>query len=305
MCDIWKEKTGVGLSVEEIRRWVPEWQRLGRPNVILCGEPLLHQDLWQICQLIREHGMAVELLSNGILLQRFAKEVVEHCDVLRVSLDGPPAIHNLTRGIPNAFGKLEAGVAAVRSVAPSFPISGRCAIHRLNFRHLPETVKAARKLGLDGISFSGTDLHNEEAFKRHNRIDGAYVESMTITGADLNELAVQLNIMREQCAADFATGFIADTPEQLDHMVLQYYRALAGEVAFPCRPCNAPWVSAIIEYNGVVRPCFPLDAYGTLAAHKTLEATLNSVQAKSLRGALDVENNPACQRCVCQTAVYV
>jgi MoaA/NifB/PqqE/SkfB family radical SAM enzyme len=304
MCDIWKEKPGQGLDVATIEGWAPEWQRLGIPSVILCGEPMMHGQIWEICRVIRAHGIRVELLSNGYLLKRFAREVADSCDVLRVSLDGPAEIHNETRGIRNAFGKLADGIAALRAVAPGYPVTGRCAIHRMNFRHIIATVAAARELGLDAISFSGTDVHNEEAFKRHDAIDSAYVDRFAIRGAELLELEQELTALGTACAADLASGFIEDTPEELGRNVLGYYRALAGEVPFPSRPCNAPWVSVVVEYGGVVRPCFPLDSYGSLGADRSLESVLNSIKARALRAALDVESNPACQRCVCQTAVY-
>ena len=304
MCDIWKEKLGTGLSLDQIRAWAADWRGLGVPIVILCGEPLLHSDVWEMCQIIRDEGIAVELLSNGYLVPKHAASLLEHCEVWRASLDGPQEIHDATRGVRNAFGMLRNGIATVRALDPSYEISGRCAIHRKNFRHLPETVRAARDLGLSSISFSGTDLFNEEAFQRHDRIDGDYVEALGIAGDDLGVLEDELARMRAECGEEFASGYISDTPEDLDRNVLRYYRALAGQVPFPDRPCNSPWTSAIVEYSGAVRPCFPLDAYGVVGRDGSLSDVLNSPAAVRMRAELDVKNDAACQRCVCQTAFY-
>jgi Fe-coproporphyrin III synthase len=56
-------------------------------------------------------------------------------------------------------------------------------------------------------------------------------------------------------------------------------------------------VSAVLEPDGSVRPCFFQPAYG-LAANGLAEA-LNSPSAIAFRQSLDVENNPTCRRCVC------
>ena len=75
-----------------------------------------------------------------------------------------------------------------------------------------------------------------------------------------------------------------------------YYRAVSGQAPFPAVHCNAPWVSAVLEPGGAVRPCFfhpPYIGEGTLAA------SLNSHAAIEFRRNLDVRRDPTCQRCVC------
>ena len=59
---------------------------------------------------------------------------------------------------------------------------------------------------------------------------------------------------------------------------------------FPTVQCNAPWVSAVLEPDGNLRPCFFHPAYGSAAGG--LEDALNSPQAIAFRQSLDVERNP-------------
>src|SRR6185312_9975980 len=62
--------------------------------------------------------------------------------------------------------------------------------------------------------------------------------------------------------------------------------------------CNAPWVSAVVEADGTVRPCFfhrPVGAVNGLR----LEQVLNGPEAVQFRRNLDVATNSVCQRCVC------
>ncbi|MBC3843064.1 radical SAM protein [Streptacidiphilus sp. 4-A2] len=301
MCDIWREKPGRTLSVEDVRGWAPEWSRLDLEYVILCGESLMHPDIFQIAQIIREHGIRVELLSNGLLLKRHAESVAQHCDEFRVSLDGPREIHNSVRGVPRAFERLDEGLVELRRQRPDMGVDGRCAVHRLNFQHLRATVQAAKDLGLRSISFSGTDLHNEEAFRRFSTLDQQYIAALAVREADLPDLTRELELLREECAEDFASGYISDTPEELDAMLLQYYRGVAGVGPMPQVRCNTPWSSAILEYDGTVRPCFPMSAYGDIRVFGTLEAAINSPKALAFRRGLDVASDSTCQNCVCPT----
>ena len=81
-----------------------------------------------------------------------------------------------------------------------------------------------------------------------------------------------------------------------------YYAALAGLGAFPAVRCNAPWVSAVLEPGGQLRPCFFHAAYPS-PADASFEDTLNAPAALAFRGALDVSTNETCQRCVCSLSL--
>lgn len=301
MCDIWQEEKGTYLSTRDIEHWVEEWQSMSLRAVVICGEPLLHPELWDIVDVLRAHGIAIELLSNGYLIPRHARNVVDLCEVLRISLDGPAGIHDEIRGVKRAFALVERAMQSVHRLVPDFPVDARCAVHRQNFHHIVETVLAARELGFRSISFSGTDVSNEEAFQRQGKIDHSYVAALAIRGPELDELEAELDELERRCADEFAAGFISDTPADLRRLILQHYRALEGQDSFPAVRCNAPWTSAVVGYDGSVSPCFPLRAYGEIAAGDSFEGILNSPEATGFRADLDVQTSRICETCVCQT----
>ncbi|MFG2434588.1 radical SAM protein [Streptomyces sp. NPDC048508] len=300
MCDIWREKPGRNLTVADIARWAPEWREVGIDTVVLCGESLMHPDVWPVVAEIRKQHIRVELLSNGLLLSRHARDVATHCDVLRVSLDGPRPVHDRMRNVSRAYDRLQSGIAALHEAFPGFPVDARCAVHRQNYRHLSATVDAARELGVRSISFSGTDIHNEEAFRRFETIDQQYVENLVIGPGELPELERSLTLLKQSHAAEFASGFISDSPERLDELLLAYYRSLSGQEERTIR-CNAPWTSVILEYEGTLRPCFPMPAYESRPEESTLLEVVNSPSALTFRRNLDVTTNLTCRRCVDQS----
>jgi radical SAM protein with 4Fe4S-binding SPASM domain len=62
--------------------------------------------------------------------------------------------------------------------------------------------------------------------------------------------------------------------------------------------CNAPWVTAVIETDGTVRPCFFHPPIGNLH-EQSLDSIVNGKVARDFRGGLDIPSNPICNRCVC------
>jgi MoaA/NifB/PqqE/SkfB family radical SAM enzyme len=313
MCDIWRQRGRRELSAADVARWLPEWRRLGVERVMLSGgEALLHSDLWRLCGLLHAAGIGITLLSSGLLLARDAARLAGVCDDVVVSLDGPREVHDRIRNVPRAFDRLAEGVAAVHAAGgAAVSVSGRCTVQRANFRALRATVAAAHAIGLARLSFLAADV-TSEAFNRPGGWDGERAAEVALQAEDLQPLADELAALARDCVADFAGGFLAESPGKLRRRLLQHFAALLGRAEFHPNACNAPWVSAVIEADGTVRPCFfqpPLGnlhdgqgaagAAGAASGGGGLAAILNSPSAIAWRQGLDVERDAICRRCVC------
>ncbi|NKC10693.1 MAG: radical SAM protein [Gammaproteobacteria bacterium] len=299
MCDIWRIKDKAELGLEAIAHWLQEWRTLGVRHIMLSGgEPLMYSRTWELCALLRKSGIRVTIHSTGVLLEREAKHLISHCDDVILSLDGPQPVHDTIRNIRRAYGRLRDGVSAVRTLAPGFPIAARCTIQRQNFRHMRETVASARELGLDRISFLAADV-SSDAFNRLQAWEADKIESVALSAGDLPHLAEELQKLEAECADEFACGFIAEPPAKLWAKLYQYYQALHGGALFPEVRCNAPWVSAVVETDGTVRPCFFQPPFGNLHETTSLAAILNADASLKWRQHLDVSRDPICMKCVC------
>lgn len=262
----------------------------------------MHSTLWNLCAPLHEAGIGITLLSTGLLLKRHAADVAHFCDDVVVSLDGPREVHNHIRNVPRAYEKLADGVGALRATGPTVRTSGRCTVQRANYSSLRATVAAARELGLDRISFLAVDV-SSEAFNRPDGWPTERVAGVALSESDLPLLAAELDALEAERAADFASGFIAESPAKLRRRLQQYFSALLGHGAFHPNDCNAPWVSAVIETDGTVRPCFFQPALGNLHAAGSLEAVLNSPEALRWRRGLDTHRDAICRKCVCSLAL--
>lgn len=299
MCDIWRSTTRTELSSGDVARWVEEWRALGVHRVVLSGgEALMHSNLWELCDILRAAGIGITILSTGLLLRQHATKLVLRCDDVVVSLDGPQAIHDLIRNVPRAFARLADGVAAVKAADPAVAVTGRCTIQRANYHALRETVAAAHSIGLDRISFLAADV-SSDAFNRPGGWDAERVGQVALAAEDLPLLDAEIGALERERAGDFASGYIAESPEKLRRRLSQYFAALLGRDRFFPNECNAPWVSSVIESDGTVRPCFFQPPLGNVHSNGGLAAILNSPEALAWRQGLDVRRDAICQKCVC------
>ncbi len=294
MCDIWKGTSEAELSVEELARHLADIEALQVTWVVFSGgEPLMHSDLFRLSDILRSRCIRVTVLSTGLLLKRYAREIVGHVDDVIVSLDGPPRIHDQIRRIRGAFDQLEQGIRAIRALDSKFPIGARCTVQRSNHNALAETARFAKRLGLDSISLLAADL-TSEAFNRKESWDKDRQAAVSLTPEEIVTLDWQLeNVWLEWNE----TGFVLESVEKL-RRIAQHFRAHLGLCEPEAPRCNAPWVSAVVEANGTVRPCFFHPPIGSLQS-QTLIQVLNGFEAQHFRHSLDVATNSVCRRCVC------
>jgi Fe-coproporphyrin III synthase len=296
MCDIWKaNQERRELSREDLERQLASLRALHVQRVVLSGgEALMHPNLWRLCELLQQLPARITLLSTGLLLEAHAPAVARWCDEVIVSLDGSRPVHDAIRRIPHAYDRLAAGVAALKALGVA--VSARCVVQRANFRDLPRVIDAAHALGLDRISFLAVDV-STTAFNRPRPWEGERVGEVALDAAETVELRGIVEDVIARYADDFASGFIAESPDKL-RRVPRYFAALNGDGDFPATVCNAPWVSTVVEADGTVRPCFFHRPLGNIH-ERPLADIVNAPEAVAFRRGLDVRRDPICRKCVC------
>jgi MoaA/NifB/PqqE/SkfB family radical SAM enzyme len=298
MCDIWKANSDKKeISAETLDKHISAFKKLGLKRVALSGgEALMHSNLWVLCEQLNSIGVKISLLSTGLAVKANAPEIIANCDDLIISLDGSREVHNSIRNIPAAYEKLAEGVKSIKEINSSFQVTGRCVLQKQNFKDFINIVRSARELGLDQISFLAADV-SSSAFNRPQEWETDKKEEVALTLEEADELEVILKKSFIDLKKEYAEKFIAESPEKM-MTIVQHYRAAHNKESFPKTKCNAPWVSAVIESNGDVLPCFFHQKYGNIY-QQPFSDLINSEQAISFRKSLNVDQNPICQRCVC------
>lgn len=304
-CDIWRNPRrnmaftlieSIAVQIKPLSiRWI----------VLSGGEAMQHPEWAAAARLFREQGATVMLLTNGLLLRKQIDDVIASVDEVIVSLDGgTPATYQAIRGV-DGFDLILEGIRLAR--AAGIPVSTRTTIQKANYRELPAIITACKQVGVNRISFLAVDVSNPTAFGDRFQADSAIPLAITspaehqppssaLDSEDVREFAAVLDGLERGFAADFASGLIAESPEKLRRM-WAYFGGLIAETAFPPVRCNAPRISAVIEVDGSIRPCFFLPT--TSKINTGIAAALDAPDSIHLRQAVARGERRECERCVC------
>ncbi|MCH7773569.1 MAG: radical SAM protein [Bacteroidetes bacterium] len=298
MCDIWKGNNNVQqLEESDIEKLLSSLITLKTKLVVMSGgEALMHPKFFRLCDILRSRKIKITILSTGLLLKKYAEEIIAKTNEVIVSLDGSQEIHDKIRNIPYAFNKLKDGVAELKNLKKEYRVTARCVVQKANFNDLPNIVDAAHKIGLDQISFLNADV-STDAFNRPDLWEDDKIKEVSLSRDEVDQFKEVIENLINTHSQDFKSGFISESPNKLRRFY-NYYAAFHGLCDFPTVTCNAPWVSAVIEADGSVRPCFFHAKIGNIR-DSTLTESLNSSRSISFRKNLDTSTNPICKKCVC------
>lgn len=292
-CDYWRYGAD-DLSLQGLQQLLPELRRLHTEVALFSGgEPLLNPAWEPMAQLLRAAGLRLWLLTSGLSLAKHAARAATLFGSITVSLDGTNrATYQAIRGL-DAFENVCAGVRA--AAAHGVPVGFRVTLQRANYRELPRFVELAHECNARQISFLAVDVANPHAFARKD----PRALHLALQAEDLDPLQQLLQQLEHDHAADFRSGFIAESPQKLRRLH-QYFAAVLGRAPYPAVRCNAPEVSAVVDAHGQLHPCFFI-AGPTQAAALTsgLDAALNSAPMTALRAQIRAGQRPECATCVC------
>ncbi|HXJ20862.1 MAG TPA: radical SAM protein [Polyangia bacterium] len=299
-CDFWRSDGATDLTRDEIARLAAELAGLGTRVVVFTGgEPLFRPDVLELADLFRARGITLHLLTSGIALERFARDVAQRFADVTVSLDGHSAEqYRQIRGV-DGLPALARGIAALRAQAPGLPLSARSTLHRHNFREMGAIIETARAIGVPRLSFLAADVEPSSFNRDAGRLPRAQPspgQALLLDAGEVGEFAGVVETVIRDHAAALAAGTVTPGPAGLRRLV-QYYGAHLGLNPFPPVACNAPWMSVFIAADGAVRPCFFHPPVGNLRTRSLRE--LVTVAMPDFRRRLDVATDATCQRCVC------
>jgi len=301
MCDIWRIRQVREITPRDLEPHLTSLRELNVKWIVFSGgEPLMHSDISSLSRVCRAEGVRVTLLTAGLTLEKRADIVAASIDDLIVSIDGPPDIHDKIRGVPGAYRRLQRGIEALRQLRAEMPIHGRCTIQKGNFGELRNTVHAARALNLNSISFLAVDT-TSNAFNRPGGWSPGHQATVALNTAEVAALESEIEALISEYENEIESGFVVENAEKLRRVPLRF-RSRLGQVPAMAPRCNAPWVSAVVESDGTVRPCFFHRPIGNIHEHP-LADVVNSDEALNFRRNLDISRDPVCRNCVCSLFV--
>lgn len=161
MCDIWKRKSGRGLS-PEIYKKLPKSLR---DIDITGGKPFLRNDLVEIIKVIKNTCPKARILitTNGLLTEKITRNVKEVLNlgpkrlIISIAMDGPARVHDQLRGIKGNWKRAVATYKELKKLrSKRFDCFFGMTLSGKNYQLIEETYQELRK---DISGLDRNDLH--------------------------------------------------------------------------------------------------------------------------------------------------
>ncbi|MBI1766207.1 MAG: radical SAM protein [Acidobacteria bacterium] len=192
------------LDVQTVCEVITDAAALGYAVVSVAGgEPLMYRGLEEVLNHAKTLGLRTTVTTNGYFTQpKLLERLRPLVDVLAISLDGPPDVHNQIRGSARAFAQLEAGLAQVRAAQIPFGI-----IHTVtqqNWEHLLWVAEFAAAQGAKLLQLHPLELAGRasdrmtEAAADEEALAKVYLLSFALRQKYAETMAVQLDVLHQE-----------------------------------------------------------------------------------------------------------
>jgi MoaA/NifB/PqqE/SkfB family radical SAM enzyme len=293
------------------------------------GEPLLYPDILPLIREIKKRGMTCTIITNGGRLEAYARELVESgIDLIAVSIDGPPDVHNRIRGKNDAYENAAAGVRAIvrwrgRLGRPMPMQIAIVPITELNIGSIAPAVEALRSLPLDTVNLGLRWFVPKESGREYEAVmkETFGVEATSWKGFEfdwpagdnagengttrqMTDLVKLLKGLRRRRFLDAARGlpWTSFVPRVPTEEVPAYFSD--PRRTFGHNLCPVAWYFAQVEPDGEVCFCgdFPDYFIGNVRRQRFSEIW-EGEKAWKFREKLAKEPLPICSRC-CGNFIY-
>jgi MoaA/NifB/PqqE/SkfB family radical SAM enzyme len=278
-----------------------------RPFIsVTSTEPLLYPDIISAISYVRKSDLHMNMTTNGYLLERHAKDIVKSgLDRLTVSLDGPPAIHNSIRGLPDAYERVLKGIDAIveekkRQGKVSPLINVNCTISNLNVGHLYQFVEALPLNCINQVGFMTMVFCTKNLADKHNEQFGhIYPATETCLSGGIDPAKTDVDLMYhelQKIQSTFNSKVVYYFP--LKKKWLKTYFTQPDEF-MNSNQCVFPWYAAQItssgDFIGLTR-CYAT-TFGNLADGKFLDVWNGQKMRKFRKDLGRHKRFTACTRC--------
>lgn len=230
-------------------------------------EPLLYSGILPLIAHVKERGLPFWLLTNGLALPQKAAELARlGVDSVRLSLDGPPEVHDDLCGVKGACARMLEGVklllAERRRLGSAMQVGFYFTLNDANQHHILDTLGFLEKEGVLSevfISFQWLLYTTQAMAEEHNRLHadicGGRIEESTVQGVDMAGL--DLPAIAAQAGEAIARwprseGWRVHFRPSFELADLERY-ARSEQPPVPEPRCLIPWYNLTISPAGQVK----------------------------------------------------
>jgi len=186
---------------KEQQRTVPSEELLALPDIIkklgalsVCfaggGEPLLHPDAGLFMRKLKDIGINVGIVTNGVFIDKFIDDILYSCRWVGISVDAATinTYKELKGGSQNDFVRVINNIRLIAdrrkdNISPS--VGFKFLIHSVNYMEILDAIRLARSIGAD-------DFHGRPAYHHTIKWDEQMIEHA------LEQIKIGQNIFETQ-----------------------------------------------------------------------------------------------------------
>ena len=296
-CNFWRTQNKTDFTLSGIKNIADSAKRLNIKTFNLSGgEPLLHPDFTAAVEILSGTKARLQLITNGVLLERYAFFVSRFFSKVFISLDeSTPELYREVRGV-DALKEVARGVMMLKKLNPSIIVIARTIIQKSNYSDLISIIKTAKDIMADHISFQAADMYSFN-FGRNEAPVQEDIRRILLDENDLSCFRKIIDNLKRNYPFYFSSRFIIDKFNNLSD-ICNYYKAMTGKTKFLSVRCNLPWVSAVVDADGRIQPCcFLRRDIGNIDL-EFFEKIVKSFKMIKARRDIKRARNSICGRCV-------
>ncbi|MBI5682462.1 MAG: radical SAM protein [Deltaproteobacteria bacterium] len=264
--DYAQDKLKQGLALGAIKKLMQEFSSFKPTITLFGGEPTLYKDWVSVVQIAKENGLRCNIVTNAVLLARYAGEMVKlGLDEIIFSLDGPRDIHDKIRGVKGTFDRAMEGFKLLkqfkkeqRKKKPLVTINAT--VNGDNYNRLSELIEIADEIGAYHLNIHHLLFLNKDICDRHNTFfKGTFgVSSPDWYGfvwAQLPQINPDILLQEFKKIRDIQSSAAVNFyPNFTDDEIKKYYTGWEFESESYSNRCLSPWMVAYIFPDGSVVP---------------------------------------------------
>ena len=187
-CDLWQDHDQ--MEVSQVLQLVDDAVKISTKTLVITGgEPFLHPDLFDVVAAARAKGLAVNITTNGTLINRRWDEMIASgVSSLSFSIDGLEATHDDLRGQRGAWRKTMAAIERVVAHGGLSPSVYFTVPHK-NVSELVDVFDAVHQAGADFDFWPVNDA--EDLYLRSEQERKIFLEAVDHIGSRLPAVAAR------------------------------------------------------------------------------------------------------------------
>lgn len=280
ICDCWKDSSSNYHPYEILKNIFQELIKRGMSTVMISGgEPLLHPQLEEIIDFLKNKKIEIQLNTNGLLLNKISwlsEKKIEH---IVISIDGTDSeSYKEIRGI-DFFTKLFFEIKEFKRKSPQTKIGVRTIFSKHFLKNYKEFIYMCKSAKIDSIDFSPLDISSSSFSRTNNNLENIN-ELKSLLLPTLDELQDYIsNFINKnseiygEFIKEFNKGYLGWEPQKIVECLNFYKNELSNMDDYQLGDdiCLFPYTSLLIDYDGSIKNCFYSNSIGNIYDQKNID----------------------------------